>query len=35
MNMFGPSTDTEGVEFWLNPERTGWLEKQGAALREA
>jgi hypothetical protein len=29
MNVFGPSTDTGGVEFWHNPERAGWLQKQG------
>jgi hypothetical protein len=31
MNLFGPSTDTGGVQFWNNPERAGWLEKQGAS----
>lgn len=30
MNMFGPSIETDGVQFWQNPERAGWLEKQGA-----
>ena len=30
MNMFGPSSDTGGVQFWHEPEREGWLEKQGA-----
>jgi hypothetical protein len=29
MNLFGPSVETDGVQFWQNPERAGWLEKQG------
>eukprot|EP01025_Chloroclados_australasicus_P029568 TRINITY_DN2956_c0_g1_i1.p1 TRINITY_DN2956_c0_g1~~TRINITY_DN2956_c0_g1_i1.p1 ORF type:complete len:186 (-),score=13.13 TRINITY_DN2956_c0_g1_i1:289-846(-) len=32
MNFLGPSCDTGGIEFWHNPERAGWLEKQGAWL---
>jgi hypothetical protein len=33
MNIFGPSTDTGGVEFWHSPERAGWLDKQGSLMR--
>lgn len=32
MNVFGPSIETDGVQFWQNPERAGWLEKQGTWL---
>lgn len=35
MNVFGPSIETDGVQFWQNPERAGWLEKQGAADNHA
>ncbi|KAL3369283.1 hypothetical protein AABB24_009887 [Solanum stoloniferum] len=29
-----PSTDDyDGVEFWVNPERTGWLTKQGEYIK--
>ncbi|KAJ6429253.1 hypothetical protein OIU84_020808 [Salix udensis] len=27
------STQTDGVEFWSNPERTGWLMKQGEHIK--
>lgn len=27
--MLGRNTDTGGVEFWRQPERSGWLLKQG------
>lgn len=26
------TTELEGVEFWHNPERAGWLMKQGTQL---
>eukprot|EP00803_Ostreobium_quekettii_P000874 evm.model.scf_2320.1 EVM.evm.TU.scf_2320.1 scf_2320:828-2762(+) len=31
--LFGKSKDSYGVEFWTNPERTGWLMKQGEYLK--
>lgn len=31
MNVFGASTDTGGVQYWNEPERAGWLQKQGVA----
>ena len=27
--LLGRGTDTGGVEFWRQPERSGWLMKQG------
>ena len=31
--MFGPRrANYEDVEFWHNPERTGWLMKQGEGV---
>lgn len=27
--VLGRNTDTGGVEFWRQPERSGWLMKQG------
>ena len=27
------ATDYDGVEFWSNPERTGWLTKQGEYIK--
>lgn len=29
--VLGRNTDTGGVEFWRQPERSGWLMKQGEA----
>ena len=29
----GKHTDTGGVQFWANPERAGWLSKQGEGAK--
>ena len=31
--VLGKNQDTGGVEYWSNPERAGWLMKQGDRAR--